>query len=171
MSGLSQEIKLQAHSGIYTLKATQFIPQSMDKCWDFFATPINLEKITPNQIRIEITSPETPRLFPGQLITYKIGVLPWPKRSWVTEITHVKENAYFIDQQLIGPYSLWHHIHRFTEVEGGVVMTDEVSFKLPLGMVGRFLAKNYVKRKVTEIFEYRAQEIGKFFRTQNGQDT
>jgi ligand-binding SRPBCC domain-containing protein len=157
------QIEINCHSGIYTLKAKQFIAADLDACWNFFSSPENLGEITPENMKMEITSPEVPAMFAGQLITYRIGIFPGIKSNWVTEITHVKHRSYFIDEQRFGPYAMWHHIHKFEEIEGGVLMTDEVSYKLPMGSLGRLFGSGYVRKQIREIFEYRGKVIGGFF--------
>ena len=94
-------------------------------------------------------------MFPGQIITYKVAPLPGLKTSWVTEITQVSEGNYFIDEQRFGPYRMWHHEHRFEPVTQGVLMTDLVSYKLPLGFLGRVAHFLFVRKQLKQIFEYR----------------
>lgn len=89
--------------------------------------------------------------------------MPLVKVHWTTEITHVKEPYYFVDEQRFGPYALWHHQHHFREVEGGVEMVDEVNYAIPLGILGRMANWFFVERQVRSIFEYRRKVLAQYF--------
>ena len=148
-------ISFQSHSGIYTLEVKQFLNISLNEAWDFFSSPGNLSKITPEHMGFIITSGTPEKMYPGQIITYKVSPFPGIKTNWVTEITHVDEEKFFVDEQRFGPYRMWHHEHHF-EVQGkGVLMTDRVSYKLPLGFLGRIAHLLFVKNQLKQIFEYR----------------
>jgi len=103
------------------------------------------------------------KMYPGMIITYKITPLLGIKMNWMTEITHVKENDYFVDEQRFGPYALWHHQHHFKEVKGGVLMTDIVNYAIPYGIIGRIANKLLVEKQIMKIFNYRTKEINKLF--------
>lgn len=94
-------------------------------------------------------------MYPGQIIRYKVAIFPGVDVDWVTEITHVEEPYYFVDEQRSGPYSLWHHQHHFREVPGGVEMTDEVNYAVPLALLGRLVHALFVEKKLRTIFDYR----------------
>ena len=103
---------------IYTLKTTQKLNIDIKTAWDFFSTPKNLQEITPDDLSFEILSDLPDKMYPGLIIEYFIKPFPFVKFNWVTEITHVDEPKYFVDEQRFGPYKFWHHKHIFTEVEG-----------------------------------------------------
>jgi ligand-binding SRPBCC domain-containing protein len=149
---------------IYNLKRTQFLPISIETAWEFFSNPANLSKITPEHMGFKILYMSGgPKMYPGQIIRYVIRVLPGIPMSWTTEITHVHEPHYFIDEQRFGPYALWHHQHHFREVDGGVEMTDEVNYAIPFGPLGRLANRLFVEREVNRIFEHRYSVLEKFF--------
>jgi len=136
----------------------------MTEAWEFFSSPKNLARITPPKLNFEIlhiSGGDT--MYAGQIINYKITLLPGFKVRWTTEITHVAPAHYFIDEQRFGPYALWHHQHHFKEVEGGIEMTDEVNYAIPFGIIGRLINKLYVRRELGRIFDYRFQIIEKYF--------
>lgn len=108
-------------------------------------------------------------MYPGQIIKYKVDVLRGVTVQWVTEITHVVEPALFVDEQRSGPYAVWHHQHHFTEVEGGVKMTDELTYALPLGWLGRLAHWLLVGREVNAIFEFRNKVLEQMFNRQSPQ--
>ncbi len=103
------------------------------------------------------------KTYPGQVITYKIKILGGIKVNWVTEITHVQEPNYFVDEQRFGPYALWHHQHHFKAVGNGVEMVDEVNYAIPLGFLGRFAHWLFVGRQVNRIFEHRYKTLEAYF--------
>jgi len=149
----------------YKLKAVQKLPISIIEGWEFFSSPKNLQEITPNDIGFIITSEHEPneKAYAGQIITYIISpVLGIPLR-WMTEITHVKDHDYFVDEQRFGPYALWHHTHQFKEISGGIEMTDTVHYALPMGFLGRLAHVIFVKKKLEKIFEYRSNVLKKKF--------
>lgn len=145
---------------IYRLQYEQVLNTSMDEAWHFFSRAENLEKITPAYMRFDVTSPQTDKpVYAGQIITYIIRpVLGIPLR-WMTEITHVVEGKYFVDEQREGPYRMWHHQHHFEEVPGGVKMTDIVHYSMPLGIFGKFAHALFVQRQLRDIFRYRHEAV------------
>lgn len=158
-------ISFREHSGVYTLEVSQFLKIDMNEAWKFFSSPENLATITPPGMGFVITSGQPEKMFPGQIITYKVSPFPGFVTNWVTEITHVLAGSYFVDEQRFGPYRMWHHIHRFEEKQSGVLMTDQVSYKLPFGFIGRIAHGLFVKAQLKGIFEFREQKLDELFNT------
>jgi ligand-binding SRPBCC domain-containing protein len=149
---------------IYHLKRTQFLPITLSAAWEFFSTPKNLAKITPEHMGFQILYISGgDKAYAGQIIQYKVSVLPRIKVNWVTEITHVEEPNHFIDEQRFGPYALWHHQHHFKEVKGGIEMTDEVNYAIPFGYLGRLAHWIFVGHEVNRIFDHRFTVLKKYF--------
>ena len=142
-------MQFQKHSGLYTLTTKQVIPATMDVVWKFFSNPGNLNKLTPGDV--------------GQIITYRIKLFPLYSVNWVTEITQVKDRHFFIDEQRFGPYAMWHHEHIFEAAANGVLMTDRITFKLPYGIFGRMAYPIFIKKKLTNIFQFRRDSVNAFF--------
>lgn len=140
---------------LHQYKYEQFLPISIDKAWDFFSEPQNLNEITPSDMQFEILTKEIPRMYAGQIIQYNITPFPFIKLAWVTEITHVADRKLFVDEQRFGPYAFWHHQHHFEEVDGGVLMTDVLHYRVPLGVVGKLVNALFIQKKVKGIFDYR----------------
>ncbi|MGZ3944991.1 MAG: SRPBCC family protein [Mucilaginibacter sp.] len=149
----------------YTFRRETFLATTLDKAWDFFTSPLNLSKITPKEMNFIVTSDfkEGTKVYPGMIITYKVSPLLGIKMNWMTEITHVQEKEYFIDEQRFGPYALWHHQHHFKEVEGGVMMTDIVNYAIGYWFIGPMANGLIVKKKLEEVFDYRETVIGSIF--------
>jgi|TARA_B110000444_G_scaffold89055_1_gene84215 ligand-binding SRPBCC domain-containing protein len=148
---------------LYQLKTKQNIPISIDKAWSFFSNPENLKKITPKEMNFTIISGANRSIYSGQIIQYKVTPMLGISTKWVTEITHVKEKEYFVDEQRFGPYALWHHKHFIKEIEGGIEMEDIVDYKIPFGLLGQFAHWLFVKNKLNQIFKYREQILIKLF--------
>lgn len=152
---------------LHRLHREQLIARPPVELWDFFATPRNLNLLTPPQISFEIRSEIPVRMFAGQLIEYRVGVLPGIRMRWVTEITHVRDFEYFVDEQRIGPYRIWHHEHRFVPQPDGrtVRMIDDVSYEVGWGPLGELLHKFWIRRQLATIFDYRAHRVSELFPT------
>ncbi|WP_417429076.1 SRPBCC family protein [Halpernia sp.] len=158
------KLNIKKQSGIYTLTSEQILPISLEKAWEFFSTPKNLDKITPKEMKFEITNNPPNETYAGQIITYKIGILPLIKSNWVTEITHVKDKEFFVDEQRFGPYAMWHHEHHFEKIsETETLMKDLLNFKMPLGAFGDFVTGKMVLNKVKFIFESRFNFLKDYF--------
>ena len=112
-----------------------------------------------------VTSNDTAnaKMYEGMLITYTITPLLGIKMPWMTEITHIKEGDYFVDEQRFGPYALWHHEHHFEQLENGILMTDILYYAIPYGFLGRWAYRLFVSRKIKEIFDYREKAIKEIF--------
>ena len=158
---LSPQISFFNRSGVYQLEVEQFLPVTIEVAWNFFSSPKNLSKITPPNMGFDITSECGDTMYRGQIITYKIGILPGIKGNWVTEITELHKPNLFIDEQRVGPYSIWHHEHHFRTIDNGVIMKDIVSYKVPLGFIGRFLHSVYIKKQLKSIFQFRINTLEK----------
>ena len=150
--------------GFYQLHKTQKIPATIDQLWDFISSPANLKKITPEYMGFNITSKLlSEKMYPGMIISYKVSPFLGIKMTWVSEITHVKEKEYFVDEQRVGPYSIWHHEHKIEPLEGGVLMTDIVSYKPPFGILGSVANSILIKKQLKEIFDFRVKAVEKMF--------
>lgn len=112
----------------------------------------------------DVLTDETSVMYEGLMIEYRVRPLLNLPMKWITEITHVKDQQYFVDEQRKGPYAIWHHEHHFKEVNGGVEMTDIVSYELPFGILGKMVHPFLVKKKLEEIFAYRFQVVDELFK-------
>jgi len=149
---------------VYTIYRKQQIPASLDEAWDFFSSPGNLTRITPPDMGFRIqNSNKLEKMYPGQIIHYKVRPLWNIPVKWTTEITHVQQPFFFVDNQLAGPYRLWHHQHHFKEIPGGVEMTDILNYALPGGFLGRLMHQPLVRKRLEKIFNYRVEAVNKLF--------
>ncbi|WP_225876527.1 SRPBCC family protein [Pedobacter psychrodurus] len=149
----------------YRLEFAQKLPVDLDTAWDFFSSPMNLAEITPQNMTFDVTSPNmaNTKMYPGLIITYKVSPLFGIKLNWVTEITHVKDKEYFIDEQRFGPFAFWHHQHHFEKIDGGVLMHDTLHYSIGLGPIGTIANAMLVNSKINEIFKFRYQKVEELF--------
>ncbi len=141
----------------------QKLPISLETAWDFISDPKNLATITPKEMGFNIISGDDRKMFPGQIIEYTVTPLLGIKMGWVTEITHVQDMKYFVDEQRFGPYAFWHHKHFIKEIPGGVLMEDVVHYKLPMGFLGDLFHGVLVKPQLEKIFNYREKKLIELF--------
>jgi ligand-binding SRPBCC domain-containing protein len=150
----------------YQFKREQFIQADLKTVWDFMASPANLKKITPPYMGFDITSGDlSEKMYQGMIISYKVSPFWGIKTDWVTEITHIKELEYFVDEQRMGPYALWHHQHWLIPQNNGVLMKDIVTYAPPMGFLGAIANKFMIEKKLREIFAYRWEMVEKMFNT------
>jgi ligand-binding SRPBCC domain-containing protein len=150
---------------VHHLFQEQILPISLEQAWAFFSTPRNLDSITPPELGFEIVYCSPGPVHEGQIITYRVKVLPAIWVPWVTEIRGVEAGRSFIDEQLSGPYRLWHHRHLFEAVEDGTRMTDQVHYALPFGPFGTLAHALLVRKKLERIFGFRREELARRFGT------
>lgn len=148
---------------IYRLHKKQNLPISVNEAWEFLSNPKNLKTITPDYMGFNILSGADRPMFAGQIIQYIVTPVLGIKTKWLTEITHVIDKHYFVDEQRFGSYALWHHKHFIKAIEGGVEMEDIIDYKLPFGILGQMVHPILVKPKLDEIFNYRTQKLEELF--------
>lgn len=148
---------------IHHLTSEQIVPASLEDVWTYFSTPLNLNEMTPPDMRFEIVRGGDTSMYPGQLIEYRVKAMPLFTTTWLTEIAHVEEKAYFVDEQRIGPYRFWYHEHRFAAIEDGTRIRDHVAYRLPFGPLGDLVHALWVKKKLAGIFDYRREKVEELF--------
>ena len=149
---------------LYQFKREQKVKSTLPELWDFISSPRNLKEITPDHMGFDITSGDLPeKMYPGMIIIYTVRPLLGIGMTWVTEITHVEHERYFVDEQRVGPCSIWHHEHHLEPIEGGVLMRDIVSYQPPMGFLGAIANSVVIRAKLQEIFDYRVDAVEKRF--------
>lgn len=144
----------------YQFKRQQFIDSTMEQVWNFIASPINLKKITPASMGFDILTDDLPlTIYEGMIIHYRVKPFPFWTTHWISEISYIEPGEYFVDEQRVGPYDMWHHEHRISEHDNGVLMTDIVSYQPPLGGIGRLANALFIRHRLNEIFDFREQAL------------
>lgn len=152
----------------YQFIQTQKIPATLDTVWDFVSSPANLKEITPPYMGFEVTGNSgNGKMYAGMIITYLVKPVLGIPMQWMTEISQVKDKEYFVDEQRMGPYKLWHHQHKIEAIDGGVLMTDVVTYIPPFGFIGAIANSLFIKRQLQTIFDYRTKAVNEKFGTWN----
>jgi ligand-binding SRPBCC domain-containing protein len=151
---------------IHTFEKQQLIHCTLSEAWAFFCSPQNLKLITPAEMGFDIVGEAPPTMYPGLLIQYVVKPLLGIPMNWLTEITQVQEPHFFIDEQRVGPYKMWHHQHHFAETPEGILMRDKVTYILPFGFIGDLMHPIVIK-KLNGIFDYRTEQVEKRFGISN----
>ena len=155
---------IKHEGGLYTLYAKQTVAKEIDLLWDFFRKPSNLNKLTPEDVDFKIISGKSDDFYEGKIISYKIKPFKMITLNWVTEISQVKEGSYFVDNQILGPYKMWHHEHHFkSNSDGTTDIIDKVKYKVPFYILGRLMHKMFIRKKLFNIFMYRQKKINDLF--------
>jgi len=148
---------------IHTLYREQIIPTSVEVLWDYFSAPQNLNDMTPPDMNFQIVMGGDVKMYEGQIIEYRVEFIRGIRSLWLTEIAHVREKEYFVDEQRVGPYRFWYHEHKFEPVAGGVKMTDHVTYAAPFGFLGDLVNAVWIRRRLDAIFDFRHRRIIELF--------
>lgn len=148
--------------GVQRLIARQWVPAAPEAVWAFFSSEKNLEHITPPFLRFTVKGLSTAKIEAGTRIKYTLKVHGVPV-TWESLIRDWTPPSAFVDTQEKGPYAVWHHRHTFEPLAGGVLITDVVQYKLPLGLLGGLVAGGFVDSDVKAIFAYRRKVIATIF--------
>jgi ligand-binding SRPBCC domain-containing protein len=148
---------------IHSLRREQVIPAPLDRVWAYFCNPKNLNEITPEDMNFEIVRGGEVAMYEGQIIEYRVEFIRGVRSLWLTEIAHVREGEYFVDEQRVGPYRFWYHEHIFEKTPNGTKMTDQVTYAVPFGVLGDVLNAVWVSKRLETIFDFRARKIAELF--------
>lgn len=128
--------------------------------WAFLSTPLNLNELTPPELHFQVLSEVPAKMYNGLTILYEIQIPMFGKHRWLTEIKHIEEGAFFVDEQRLGPYRFWYHQHRVEPFANGRTrMIDRVFYQLPYGPIGTIVHRFWVKNMLERIFDYRTQRL------------
>lgn len=148
---------------VHYLHREQFLPAPLKKVWDYFCNPENLNEITPPDMNFEIIQGGNVKMYEGQIIEYRVEFLRGVRSLWLTEISHVRDSAYFVDEQRVGPYRFWYHEHVFEEISEGTKMTDRVTYVVPFGVLGDVMNSIWISERLKTIFDFRMKKVIELF--------
>lgn len=149
---------------LHSVHRKQLLKTDLPTLWKFISSPTNLANITPPHLGFFVLSDiKDKKMYAGQIIEYYVSPFKGFNFHWVTEITHVREEEYFVDEQRFGPYSFWHHQHILKQVQEGVEMIDIVHYRVPGFIFGKLINRLFVQPKLETIFEYRYQRLDELF--------
>ncbi|MCT3805260.1 hypothetical protein CMT92_02550 [Elizabethkingia anophelis] len=148
----------------YHLYREQQLNCNIEEVWDFFSSPLNLSKITPQDMKFTVLSDlkNTP-IYEGMEIDYLVSPVLGIPLKWKTRITQVNYKKSFTDLQAKGPYRYWNHYHEFIENDKGVLMKDSVDYELPFGLLGKLAHSLFVHKRLKSIFEFRYNFLEGYF--------
>jgi len=144
---------------IHQLTSLQTVDATIEKVWDFFSNPCNLNLITPPSLKFQILSGDEVPIYNGQIIHYRIQILPLVRVNWVTEIKNVEPLSSFMDEQRFGPYKFWLHHHQFMMSDHGVDIIDTVHYSIGFSFFGEIMHYLWINRQLAHIFRYRKERI------------
>ena len=147
---------------LFNIESKQVVKRPLKDVFDFFSLPENLEIITPKNLAFRILTPKPLVMKQGAVIDYTIKLFKIPIH-WRTLITSYDPPYMFVDEQVKGPYTFWHHTHTFKEIDDGVEIQDKVIYAIPFGIIGRILHFLWIKRDLIKIFEHRKKIIEQSF--------
>lgn len=147
---------------MYKLIRSQVFHTDLQRVWDFLCAPKNLNQITPHDLDFKIVSDVPDEMYDGLLIEYRLRIPYLGRQKWVSEIKDIRPPYSFVDQQREGPYKYWSHYHELSEVKTGIRMVDEVSYEIPLGLIGDLAYCLFVNRTLERIFDYRKRKLEEF---------
>ncbi len=149
---------------MYTLHQEQDLQVSPEKFWKFLSSPRNINDLTPPDLKFDIISELPEEMFEGQLIEYQIKMPLIGRRPWVAEIKHIIPGRRFVDEQRVGPYAFWYHVHELKPLDnGGVCSIDHVTYLPPLGPFGKIANRLFIARQLQEIFRFRKAALAELF--------
>lgn len=149
---------------MYQLHREILLDVPCEALWNFIATPVNLNLLTPPELDFQIVSEVPERMYNGLTIEYRIRI-PWfGTQHWLTEIKHIREGVSFVDEQRLGPYRFWYHYHHIKNLgTKKSVMADHVTYALPFGPVGEIVHSLRVRQMLRDIFDYRRNKLLEMF--------
>ncbi|HPR62681.1 MAG TPA: SRPBCC family protein [Thermoanaerobaculia bacterium] len=148
--------------GLFKIERRQVIPVSLTRAWGFFSDPGNLSAMTPSDLHLVVEG-NPPAMYEGMILTYRIRPVAGIAVRWVTEITHVREPHFFVDEQRMGPYRFWHHQHHFREVQDGVEVEDIVHYRIPWYPLSIPIHSLFIRPRLRGIFDYRSEKLRQIF--------
>ena len=148
---------------VHYLHREQVVSAPIETVWKYFCDPKNLNEITPPDMNFEIVRGGDTAMYDGQLIECRVEFVRGLRSLWLTEIAHVREGEYFVDEQRVGPYRFWYHEHSFERVGGGAKMTDHVTYVAPFGLAGDVANAVWIANRLKHIFDYRQGKIAELF--------
>ena len=155
------------HAMLHRIYRVQDVAAGLAEVWEYFSNPVNLNALTPENMDFEIVRNDFERMVQGQLIGYRVRFMPLLRSRWLTEIAHVREPEYFVDEQRLGPYTFWYHEHLFESIPGGTRITDRVTYELPFGLLGNLVHAVWVGPRLKSIFDYRQTIVKNLFGSQD----
>ena len=150
---------------MYQLKDSVVLNISLDEAWDFFSRPVNLSRLTPDEMNLKVSQHNDHEIQEGVELEFEVAPVMGISINWTSKITKVKKKEYFIDEQIKGPFAYWRHEHRFAPAKHGTIVTDILTYKMPFGGLGKLAQPILVRKKIDALFEFRKSQLEEIFGT------
>jgi ligand-binding SRPBCC domain-containing protein len=120
----------------------------------FHERPDALPLLVPPWEKVTVEKPPTSLAVGTEVILVnRMGPL---KLRWVAKHTAYDPPHMFEDVQESGPFHKWVHRHIVLPAPaGGAILRDEVTYELPMGMLGRIFGGAFAHAKIDRMFAYR----------------
>lgn len=149
---------------LHVFTHSQVVPAPLEECWRFFANPRNLARLIPPELEFTTASDAPTEIRPGLLLAHRVRLQFGFAVNWLTEITHVSPPDYFIDEQRLGPFRLWHHEHHFRAIDGAhTELRDLVQYVVPCGWLGELVHPWIVVPQLRHLWDFRENTIAEIF--------
>lgn len=148
---------------MYYIEHVQEVSAPVEKVWEFIKTPLNLNQITPEELRFEFLGAVPEAMYPGLIIRYRLRIPFFGKWEWVTEVKHIREGISFVDEQRSGPYKFWYHYHEVAKTPMGTKILDRVFYEMPYWIFGNAVHYLFVRKQLDHIFSYRWNRFEEIF--------
>jgi ligand-binding SRPBCC domain-containing protein len=162
-------------------QAERWVAYPRDRVFHFFANPENLPRIMPPQlgtklVRLELIPPagvvpsskgSTSIAGTGSRIYVSFRAAPLlPFRfTSIAEIVEFVMGAFFVDNQVKGPFKTFRHLHEFETVmrDGieGTMVRDVVEYDVGWGLPGSIAESVFVGKQMRKTFTHRQQVLAK----------
>ncbi len=132
------------------------IAAPIDVVFAFHLDPRNAARISPRGTRvISVEAPDEVQV--GDEVRLAVRQFPLPvTQRWRVRIERVEEPVAVVDVALAGPFPVWRHEHLFAVAgDGRTLLTDHVTYELPLGALGRLADRLVVRRVLVRAFHAR----------------
>jgi len=142
----------------HVLEARVWLARPRPEVFAFFADPRNLLRLTPPRAGLRLRT-DCRALAAGAVLDFRVRWLGVPLR-WRSYVREYDPPYRFVDVQVRGPWARWEHRHLFLEESGGTWVEDRVTYRLPLGPLGRLAHHALVERQLRALWAYRQARLG-----------
>jgi len=144
---------------VRVVKRTQTVPLPIEETFKFFSNPRIVEMLTPSSMRFRLVGEKLDSLKTGTVLNYRFYLYRIPIR-WRIRIESADPPNSFVDVQLKGPFAHWRHSQTFLAAgKESTEVRDRYEFGLRFGRVGEFAYQMFVKAKIRQMFDYRANKM------------
>lgn len=140
---------------VFPFHSEQRLDMPIERVFEFFSDPLNLEAITPPWLRFRVVGCSDETIREGTLIDYKLRLRGIPLR-WRSRISVWEPPFRFVDEQVIGPYRKWVHTHTFRPDGDATLALDDVEYAV-LG--GSLVERLIVRPDLLRIFAHRRERL------------